>query len=59
MRRYMFILHAVYIEVSQGKENKAESVQLLSSAKLVLKQLITRAKVSDSQYSQKKSAEND
>ena len=35
------------MEVSQSKENKAESVQLLSSAKLSLKQLITRVKVSD------------
>ena len=35
------------MEVSQCKENKAESVQLLSSAKLSLKQLITRVKVSE------------
>ena len=35
------------MEVSQCKENKTESVQLLSSAKLSLKQLITRAKVSE------------
>ena len=35
------------MELSQSKENKAESVQLLSSAKLSLKQLITRVKVSD------------
>ena len=41
----MFIL-TVYVEVSQYKDNKTESLQLLSSAKLVLKQLITRAKVS-------------
>ena len=41
----MFIL-SVYVEVSQRKDNKTESLQLLSSAKLVLKQLITRAKVS-------------
>jgi len=34
----------MYMEVSQCKDNKAESVQLLSSAKLSLKQLITRAK---------------
>ena len=37
------------MEVSQCKENKAESVQLLSSAKLSLKQLITRVKVSECQ----------
>ena len=41
----IFIL-TVYVEVSQCKDNKTESLQLLSSAKLVLKQLITRAKVS-------------
>lgn len=35
------------MEFSQCKENKAESVQLLSSAKLSLKQLITRVKVSE------------
>ncbi|KAL9953055.1 hypothetical protein ACROYT_G040407 [Oculina patagonica] len=37
-------LSQVYTEVSQCKENKSEAVQLLSSAKLTLKQLITRAK---------------
>ncbi|KAJ7360146.1 Tetratricopeptide repeat domain 27, partial [Desmophyllum pertusum] len=37
-------LSQVYMEVSQCKENKSEAVQLLSSAKLILKQLITRAK---------------
>lgn len=37
-------LSDVYVEVSQCKDNKTESLQLLSSAKLVLKQLITRAK---------------
>jgi len=37
-------LSQMYMEVSQSKENKAESVQLLSSAKLSLKQLITRVK---------------
>lgn len=36
------------MKVSQGKKDKTESIQLLSSAKLILKQLITRAKVSDS-----------
>ena len=43
----MIIVITVYMEVSQCKENKAESVQLLSSAKLILKQLITRVKVSE------------
>lgn len=42
----VYVHPAVYMQVSQGKENKTESVQLLSSAKLILKQLITRAKVS-------------
>lgn len=37
-------LSQVYIQVSQYKENKAEAVQLLSSAKLTLKQLIAKAK---------------
>jgi len=37
-------LSDVYMQVSQGKETKTESVQLLSSAKLILKQLITRGK---------------
>ena len=40
------IFFVVYIQVSQYKENKAEAVQLLSSAKLTLKQLIAKAKVS-------------
>ena len=41
------------MEVSQAKEEIADSVQLLSSAKLNLKQLIARAKVSwfDTAYS--------
>lgn len=37
-------LSQVYIQVTHCKENKAEAVQLLSSAKLTLKQLITKAK---------------
>ncbi|XP_068747500.1 tetratricopeptide repeat protein 27-like [Montipora capricornis] len=37
-------LSDVYTQVSKGKEDKRESVQLLSSAKLILKQLIARAK---------------
>ena len=42
----VYVHPTVYMQVSQGKENKTESVQLLSSAKLILKQLITRVKVS-------------
>lgn len=41
---------AVYIQVTHCKENKAEAVQLLSSAKLTLKQLITKAKVSELEF---------
>ena len=44
---WVILIFPVYREVSEDAKDKRESVRLLSAAKLILKQLITRIKVSD------------
>ena len=44
---WVILIFSVYREVSKDAKDNRESARLLSAAKLILKQLITRVKVRD------------